>query len=94
MKNCWEILGINPTTDLDAINNAKRALLENSNSPGPEEINTAFDRAMAFANAWKPVSRKLVNTHASKNETLKKGNSTALFLLGKPVGTGRSWWSR
>lgn len=92
MKSCWEILGINPTTDIEAIRSARRALPGNSNNS--EEINTAFERAMAFANAWKPVSRKPGAATPSKIETLQKGNRTVLFVLGKPVGTGRSWWSR
>jgi hypothetical protein len=94
MKNCWEILGINPTTDVQAIENARRILIENSNPAAlTKDINAAFDRAMAFANAWKPVSRKPSAQVPSKNDPLK-GNRTVLFLLGKPVGTGGSWWSR
>ncbi len=93
MKSCWEILGINPTTDIEAIQRARRALVENSNLRA-DDLNTAFDRAMAFANAWKPVSRKPAAQASPKNEPLSKGNSAVLFVLGKPVGTGRSWWSR
>jgi hypothetical protein len=94
MKNCWEILGINPTTDIEAINHARLTLFENPKSLSRQEIDAAVDRAMAFANAWKPVSRKQATAQLPKNDGLKKGNSTALYLLGKPVGTGRSWWSR
>ena len=36
MKSCWEILGISPTTDIEAIQSARRALLEKSNGLRPD----------------------------------------------------------
>jgi hypothetical protein len=92
MKNYWEILGIKPTTDVVAIENAKSKLLKNSQPA--TDINAAFERAMAFANAWKPVSRQPASRPQSKNESLSKGSRPALYALGKPVGAWSSWWSR
>ena len=68
MNTCWQILQIEPTTDLDAIKDARRALIKNWHPdivPDADrkreytarcaEINVAFDRASGFAKAWKPA---------------------------------------
>ena len=69
MNSCWEVLQIRPTNDVEHIKNARRSLIKNwhpDTVAGSEEkrtytarcaeINVAFDRAIAFANAWKPTA--------------------------------------
>ena len=108
MKNCWEVLQIQPTTDVDVIQNTRRSLIKtwhpdtassvkekelyNSRSA---EINAACDRAMAFAKAWKPVPG-WDGGGATRPNTRASSTvvGTWLYVLGKPVGAGGSWKSR
>jgi hypothetical protein len=64
MGNCWEVLGISPTNDVEAIKKAYRALIkqwhpDTVNSDEREEytnrsaeINVAYDDAIRLAEGW------------------------------------------
>jgi hypothetical protein len=67
MKNCWKILGIEPTNDAEVVKKAYRTLMKRWHPDtvmDPEirkeyttrsaEINAAYDEATRFAESWAP----------------------------------------
>src|SRR5215831_8924443 len=69
MKTCWDVLGIEKTGDLPAIQRARRSLIKQwhpdivssaeekqARTDRCSEINSAFDEAVRAAKMFKPVS--------------------------------------
>jgi hypothetical protein len=108
MKNFWEVLKLQPTTDIDAIKSARRSLIKDwhpDRASGSEQqalcnarcasINAAYDSAIAFANAWKPVEpdfdddqHQPLTARLAASPTI---TSTLFFVLSRPIGSKSSW---
>ena len=89
MNTCWQILQIEPTTDLEVIKDARRALIKNWHpdivsdadrkrvyTAKCAEINVAFDQASAFAKAWKPAPADTVHAERKRRRHRSGGPLT------------------
>jgi len=108
MTNFWAVLELQPTTDIEAIKSARRSLMKNWHpdvAAGAEQqticndrcakINAAYDSAIAFANAWKPVAAGAETDRgqrlAARSVSSSTITSTLFFVLSRPIGSKSSW---
>ena len=92
MKNCWTVLGIKPTHDLDVIKNARRALVKiwhpdrahsahrNFYTRRCAQINAAFDEAII-----RMTSVAVVGDTHTNIEIRREGPSFARAFLTNPL---------
>jgi hypothetical protein len=107
MSNFWEVLNLQPTTDIEVIKSSRRSLMKNWHpdvAVGAEqqaicnarcaEINAAYDSAIAFANAWKPVAAGAETDRGQRMARMVSSptiTSTLFFVLSRPIGSKSSW---
>ena len=94
MNTCWQILEIEPTTNLDAIKDARRTLIKHWHPDTVKDatlkleyttrcaaINAAFDEASGFAKAWTPVIAPSPGASENRRRRPRSGGPLTDFAI-------------